>query len=279
VRAGSASHLPLETAAPRTLLRSSQHAALRDGSPGVSGAERRGPHGPACLPATAVRCAPRSGDTVQARVRSPRPLQMVPTSSVGPHASDTGCQLSAFLPMHKAPPPNLAQCHSPCSPAPPHQTRWNLVVSAAAASSTPPAIRVSGVPDLRRGGAATLPRIMQSAAAIGLVRPCAARQLVACPSHRRGGAVAVAGGGIRPVLPLRGLRLSARAGLVPASPLEEEEKRRCRDVAASASAAAAAQGAGEEAGGGLLKTLQLGALFGLWYLFNIYFNIYNKQVS
>jgi solute carrier family 35 protein E1 len=49
-------------------------------------------------------------------------------------------------------------------------------------------------------------------------------------------------------------------------------------VAASASAAAAAQGAGEEAGGGLLKTLQLGALFGLWYLFNIYFNIYNKQV-
>ena len=42
---------------------------------------------------------------------------------------------------------------------------------------------------------------------------------------------------------------------------------------------AAAEGAGEEAGGGLVKTLQLGALFGLWYLFNIYFNIYNKQVS
>ncbi|XP_039125748.1 phosphoenolpyruvate/phosphate translocator 1, chloroplastic-like [Dioscorea cayenensis subsp. rotundata] len=30
--------------------------------------------------------------------------------------------------------------------------------------------------------------------------------------------------------------------------------------------------------GNLLQTLQLGALFGLWYLFNIYFNIYNKQV-
>ncbi|THU64425.1 hypothetical protein C4D60_Mb01t26320 [Musa balbisiana] len=30
-------------------------------------------------------------------------------------------------------------------------------------------------------------------------------------------------------------------------------------------------------GGGLLQTLQLGSLFGLWYLFNIYFNIYNKQ--
>ncbi|ERN02362.1 phosphoenolpyruvate/phosphate translocator 1, chloroplastic [Amborella trichopoda] len=28
----------------------------------------------------------------------------------------------------------------------------------------------------------------------------------------------------------------------------------------------------------LIQTLQLGALFGLWYLFNIYFNIYNKQV-
>ena len=26
------------------------------------------------------------------------------------------------------------------------------------------------------------------------------------------------------------------------------------------------------------ETLVLGLLFGLWYLFNIYFNIYNKQV-
>ncbi|CAL9750735.1 unnamed protein product [Musa acuminata subsp. burmannicoides] len=31
-------------------------------------------------------------------------------------------------------------------------------------------------------------------------------------------------------------------------------------------------------GGDLLQTLLLGSLFGLWYLFNIYFNIYNKQV-
>ncbi|KAG2678871.1 hypothetical protein I3760_11G024200 [Carya illinoinensis] len=30
--------------------------------------------------------------------------------------------------------------------------------------------------------------------------------------------------------------------------------------------------------GSIWKTLELGALFGLWYLFNIYFNIYNKQV-
>lgn len=28
----------------------------------------------------------------------------------------------------------------------------------------------------------------------------------------------------------------------------------------------------------MVKTLQLGALFGIWYLLNIYFNIYNKQV-
>jgi len=37
-------------------------------------------------------------------------------------------------------------------------------------------------------------------------------------------------------------------------------------------------GEAEEESGGFLKTLQLGAFFGLWYLFNIYFNIYNKQV-
>ncbi|CAL0330132.1 unnamed protein product [Lupinus luteus] len=30
--------------------------------------------------------------------------------------------------------------------------------------------------------------------------------------------------------------------------------------------------------GALLRTLELGALFGMWFIFNIYFNIYNKQV-
>ncbi|KAE8021521.1 hypothetical protein FH972_007405 [Carpinus fangiana] len=29
---------------------------------------------------------------------------------------------------------------------------------------------------------------------------------------------------------------------------------------------------------GVIKTLQLGAMFGIWYILNIYFNIYNKQV-
>ncbi|XP_030521323.1 triose phosphate/phosphate translocator, non-green plastid, chloroplastic-like [Rhodamnia argentea] len=33
-----------------------------------------------------------------------------------------------------------------------------------------------------------------------------------------------------------------------------------------------------EKSGSMAKTLELGLLFGLWYLFNIYFNIYNKQV-
>ncbi|XP_061347815.1 phosphoenolpyruvate/phosphate translocator 1, chloroplastic-like isoform X3 [Gastrolobium bilobum] len=38
------------------------------------------------------------------------------------------------------------------------------------------------------------------------------------------------------------------------------------------------ESAGSADSGTLFKTLQLGSLFGLWYLFNIYFNIYNKQV-
>ncbi|XVF50326.1 hypothetical protein PTKIN_Ptkin04bG0087800 [Pterospermum kingtungense] len=43
--------------------------------------------------------------------------------------------------------------------------------------------------------------------------------------------------------------------------------------------ATAAESAGEgEKSGNLVRTLELGLLFGLWYLFNIYFNIYNKQV-
>ncbi|KAM1267961.1 hypothetical protein ACFX2I_000318 [Malus domestica] len=33
-----------------------------------------------------------------------------------------------------------------------------------------------------------------------------------------------------------------------------------------------------ESGSSLFKTLELGALFGLWFLFNIWFNNYNKQV-
>ncbi|CAL9040033.1 unnamed protein product [Musa banksii] len=39
----------------------------------------------------------------------------------------------------------------------------------------------------------------------------------------------------------------------------------------------ASAGDGATVSGGILQTVQLGSLFGLWYLFNIYFNIYNKQ--
>ncbi|CAI5458180.1 unnamed protein product [Closterium sp. Yama58-4] len=41
---------------------------------------------------------------------------------------------------------------------------------------------------------------------------------------------------------------------------------------------ATADAAAVDAKSQLIKTIQLGSLFGLWYLFNIYFNIYNKQV-
>lgn len=44
-----------------------------------------------------------------------------------------------------------------------------------------------------------------------------------------------------------------------------------------ATPAAEVSGEGEQSGS-LFRTLELGLLFGLWYIFNIYFNIYNKQV-
>ncbi|XP_010251200.1 PREDICTED: phosphoenolpyruvate/phosphate translocator 1, chloroplastic-like [Nelumbo nucifera] len=47
----------------------------------------------------------------------------------------------------------------------------------------------------------------------------------------------------------------------------------------SVNATSVPESAGESAKSvSLIQTLQLGSLFGLWYLFNIYFNIYNKQV-
>ncbi|KAH9550835.1 hypothetical protein CY35_10G092600 [Sphagnum magellanicum] len=81
-----------------------------------------------------------------------------------------------------------------------------------------------------------------------------------------------------------GLRLKAIGRVV------QLQSRRAREpvvearATADAGGAAADEGAGLEAaqaGAGISewgKTLRLGSLFGLWYLFNIYFNIYNKQV-
>ncbi|CAL9767154.1 unnamed protein product [Musa acuminata subsp. burmannicoides] len=56
------------------------------------------------------------------------------------------------------------------------------------------------------------------------------------------------------------------------------------DVAAAAAGGtenhgeAAVSSYGSSSTSGMVKRLQLGFLFGLWYLFNIYFNIYDKQV-
>ncbi|XP_058091838.1 triose phosphate/phosphate translocator, non-green plastid, chloroplastic [Magnolia sinica] len=52
---------------------------------------------------------------------------------------------------------------------------------------------------------------------------------------------------------------------------------RTRDVTVRASSVPESAGESTKSSS-LVQTLQLGSLFGLWYLFNIYFNIYNKQV-
>uniref|UniRef100_A0ACD5YAN4 Uncharacterized protein n=1 Tax=Avena sativa TaxID=4498 RepID=A0ACD5YAN4_AVESA len=122
---------------------------------------------------------------------------------------------------------------------------------------------------------------MQSAAAIGLLRPCAARPILKNPSPSCARLPAArAALRLSAAAPRAGLVAAAaglgRIGLVPASP--EQEKRGDLVVAAAAAASGKAEEAGEEGGTALAKTLQLGVFFGLWYLFNIYFNIYNKQV-
>ncbi|CAL8460892.1 g423 [Coccomyxa elongata] len=72
--------------------------------------------------------------------------------------------------------------------------------------------------------------------------------------------------GLKPSAAFRGQQLSicAPAGL--------QTPRRCAAPVCSAAAT------GDAPSGGLGKTLLLGGLFGGWYLFNIYFNLYNKQV-
>ncbi|WOK92580.1 hypothetical protein Cni_G01271 [Canna indica] len=74
---------------------------------------------------------------------------------------------------------------------------------------------------------------------------------------------------------------------VPSVPLDRDETMRSsakRDLAAKVSSvpdSTAGDGSPDKvdsAGeGSLLQTLLLGSLFGLWYIFNIYFNVYNKQ--
>ena len=99
--------------------------------------------------------------------------------------------------------------------------------------------------------AAAAPRAVPAAAA--RAARAAGRGGAARAAGREAAAAGARGGGPGPAAgaaPARGARLSARA------------------------AAAGAEGEGESWG----KTLLLGSLFGLWYFFNIYFNIANKQV-
>jgi solute carrier family 35, member E1 len=118
---------------------------------------------------------------------------------------------------------------------------------------------------------------MQTAAAL---RPCLARPLRGAPNASRPLlpaarplCVSTAVSGRCGAVGARGLGL----GLLPASPdREASSDARQHQVACAAAAGNAAKA--KEEGGGFLQTLQLGFMFGLWYLFNIYFNIYNKQV-
>ncbi|CAK7328880.1 unnamed protein product [Dovyalis caffra] len=61
----------------------------------------------------------------------------------------------------------------------------------------------------------------------------------------------------------------------PLPPLVSQSKMERFEVKATAVPETAGEG---EEKSSLIRTLELGLLFGLWYIFNIYFNIYNKQV-
>ncbi|KAK8933962.1 hypothetical protein KSP39_PZI015616 [Platanthera zijinensis] len=85
---------------------------------------------------------------------------------------------------------------------------------------------------------------------------------------RRGGAIAGISG------PLRAL--SPRLGGWDPAPVSFSPPQ--QDVAVRASSVSENADENPAKNSELVQTLLLGSLFGLWYLFNIYFNIYNKQV-
>ncbi|KAM0920729.1 hypothetical protein ACQ4PT_007302 [Festuca glaucescens] len=86
----------------------------------------------------------------------------------------------------------------------------------------------------------------------------------------------VAGAGA-PVLPLgiRGGRLLLPCPLLPEGGKNGPLTRRVTAAAAAAASSPSAEGGGKSA---IPRTLQLGAMILVWYLLNIYFNIYNKLV-
>ncbi|XP_020571792.1 phosphoenolpyruvate/phosphate translocator 2, chloroplastic [Phalaenopsis equestris] len=78
----------------------------------------------------------------------------------------------------------------------------------------------------------------------------------------------VAGGGLRAISP----RLGGWEHAISSSPSRRP------DLAVRASSIPESADESPAKANELVQTLLLGSLFGLWYLFNIYFNIYNKQV-
>ncbi|KAF8726016.1 hypothetical protein HU200_020600 [Digitaria exilis] len=82
--------------------------------------------------------------------------------------------------------------------------------------------------------------------------------------------------------PVAALPLGIRGGLRPlpagASRAGAAARTRTAAVAAAASPAAADGGGKPETAAGISRTLQLGAMILVWYMLNIYFNIYNKLV-
>ncbi|PKU75604.1 phosphoenolpyruvate/phosphate translocator 2, chloroplastic [Dendrobium catenatum] len=77
-----------------------------------------------------------------------------------------------------------------------------------------------------------------------------------------------ASGGLRTMSP----RLGGWVQALSSSPSPRQ------DLVVRASSVPESAGESSAKSSELLQTLLLGSLFGLWYLFNIYFNIYNKQV-
>ncbi|KAG8067319.1 hypothetical protein GUJ93_ZPchr0005g14819 [Zizania palustris] len=87
-----------------------------------------------------------------------------------------------------------------------------------------------------------------------------------------------AAGAGTPVLPLgiRGGRLLLPSPLLLGGGKSGAAAR--KTVATAAAASSPADGAGEAESAGISRTVQLGSMILVWYLLNIYFNIYNKLV-
>lgn len=100
----------------------------------------------------------------------------------------------------------------------------------------------------------------------------ACRARAAAPPYASRHAAVARGATMPPVLRVAG----GGRGLRPLSLLSDGRRDRATASAAAAAASVPAEDAGEK--GDIAKMVQLGAMIVAWYLLNIYFNIYNKQV-